>query len=63
MLPPLKALLSQFFMPDGGGAVDDTRSLQLSTAVLLVEVMRADTHLTDTERSIICQVLRSKFIL
>lgn len=63
MLSPLKALLSQFFMPDGGGAMDDTRSLQLSTAVLLVEVMRADTHLTDIERTTIRQVLHSKFAL
>jgi uncharacterized tellurite resistance protein B-like protein len=64
MLTPLKALLSQFFMPESdAAAIDDARSLQLATAVLLVEVMRADTQITDDERATITNALRTKFAL
>jgi len=52
MLSPFKNLLNQFFMPDNGQAsIDDARSLQLATAVLLVEVMRSDTAVSAEERS------------
>jgi uncharacterized tellurite resistance protein B-like protein len=62
MLTPLKALLSQFFMPaSDAAAIDDARSLQLATAVLLVEVMRADMQITDSERATISNALRTKF--
>ena len=64
MLSPLKALLSQFFMPETiASSIDDARSLQLATAVLLVEVMRADTQISDDERTRTLVALRSKFSL
>ena len=38
-------------------------ALQLATAVLLVEVMRADTELRDTEKPVVLAALREKFAL
>ncbi len=64
MLSPFKNLLNQFFMPDNGqAAVSDAHSLQLATAVLLVEVMRSDTAVSATERSAALAALRSRFAL
>jgi len=65
MLSPLKSLLSQFFnLPeDGASSVSDAHGLQLATAVLLVEVMRSDTHISDTERAAAVLALRHKFAL
>lgn len=64
MLSPFKALLSQFFMPDGSAsAVDDARSLQLATAVLLVQVMRSDADTSVAERTATVTALRNRFAL
>jgi uncharacterized tellurite resistance protein B-like protein len=64
MLSPFKNLLNQFFMPDNGQAsVIDARSLQLATAVLLVEVMRADPAIAESERDAVLNALRGKFSL
>jgi len=62
MLSPIKNLLIQLFMPDSDQAsVSDARSLQLATAVLLVEVMRSDTTASAEERSSTLAALRSQF--
>lgn len=42
---------------------DDNHTLQLATAVLLVEVMRADPDMKDAERDAIILALRRKFTL
>ncbi len=64
MLSSFKNLLNQFFMPDNGQAsLDEAHSLQLATAVLLVEVMRSDTDISATERSATLAALRTKFAL
>lgn len=64
MLSPFKTLLSQFFMPDDGQSlVNEAHSLQLATAVLLVEVMRSDTHVSAAERAATVTALRSRFAL
>ena len=49
-------------MPANGQAsFDEARSLQLATAVLLVEVMRSDTDVSAAERTATVSALRSKF--
>jgi len=64
MLSPFKNLLNQFLMPDNGQAsVSDARSLQLATAVLLVEVMRSDSDVSAVERSSTLAALRTQFVL
>lgn len=65
MLSPLKTLLAQFFnlSEDVTASVSDAHGLQLATAVLLVEVMRSDTHISDTERAAAVLALRNKFAL
>ena len=64
MLTSFKNLLDQFFMPDNGQAsVDEAHSLQLATAVLLVEVMRSDTEAWALERSSTLSALRTQFAL
>ena len=64
MLNPLKHLLTQFFMPEGNQSLlTDERSLQLATAVLLVEVMRSDAEITDAERATTLTALRTRYAL
>lgn len=64
MLTPLKNLLTQIFMPDGGPSpVDEAHRLQLATAVLLVEVMRSDSHVSAVERAATVTALRAKLAL
>lgn len=64
MLTPLKNLLTQIFMlDDGQSPFDEAHGLQLATAVLLVEVMRSDTHVTAVERAATVTALRAKFAL
>lgn len=65
MLSPLKTLISQFFnlTEDSASSVSDTHGLQLATAVLLIEVMRSDAHISDTERAAAVLALRHKFAL
>ena len=64
MLHSLKTLLTNFFLPTGpGGDVDESRSLQLATAVLLVEVMRSDASFNPEERAAAVAALRTQFTL
>ena len=64
MLSPIRSFLSSFFLPDEGAqALDEARGLQLSTAVLLVEVMRCDTHFAAPERAATEKALRTTFAL
>ena len=62
MLRALKDLFDAVTRPAEGGATDE-HSLQLATAVLLVEVMRADPERTAAERVAVVQALRDKFTL
>jgi uncharacterized tellurite resistance protein B-like protein len=64
MLKTLKDLFDSFTAPIGeasAGRLDHT--LQLATAVLLVEVMRADPAMPAAERSAVLGALRDKFSL
>lgn len=64
MLTPLKNLLSQIFSPEGSNSpVDEAHRLQLATAVLLVEVMRSDSHISAAERAATLSALRAKLAL
>lgn len=45
------------------GAAQGQHTLQLATAVLLIEVVRADGRLDDSERQAVMAALRSKFSL
>lgn len=44
-------------------SVSDAHGLQLATAVLLVEVMRSDTHVSEVERGAAVSALRNTFAL
>ena len=65
MLSPFKTLLAQFFnlSEDSMSSVSDAHGLQLATAVLLVEVMRSDAHVSDVERAAAVAALRTTFAL
>jgi hypothetical protein len=64
MLKTLKDLFETTFAPAGGGATHcDEHALQLATAVLLVEVMRADAEFDAAERAEVLVALRDKFKL
>ena len=65
MLSPLKTLLAQIFnfTEDSTSSVTDEHSLQLATAVLLVEVMRSDANTSEAERTATLSALRQKFAL
>jgi uncharacterized tellurite resistance protein B-like protein len=64
MLKTLKDLFETTFAPVAGGAGHcDEHALQLATAVLLVEVMRADAEFDPAERTEVLVALRDKFKL
>ena len=67
MLRTLKDLFDTLLAPpvagnSGAGSSAEHR-LHLATAVLLVEVMRADTECSDAERQAVLDVLRQRFEL
>ena len=64
MLNTLKDLFDSFTSgPDEHSSAQTGHALQLATAVLLVEVMRADPSIQDTERSAVIDALRLRFAL
>lgn len=64
MLQTLKNLFTQLAGPgEAESAADTAHQLQLSTAVLLVEVMRAEPTLAVSERNAIVQALGQRFQL
>lgn len=64
MLKHLKDLFDRLAPPaPGGDARDAEHTLQLATAVMLVEVMRADPTFHDGEREAVLAALHEKFAL
>jgi uncharacterized tellurite resistance protein B-like protein len=65
MLRTLKDLFDTLLAPPaaGPGAGSAEHQLHLATAVLLVEVMRADSETTPAERQAVLGVLRQRFAL
>ncbi len=62
MLKTLNELLERL-APKPGAVADDERALQLATAVLLIEISRADSSFGEDERAAVRQALDSKFEL
>ncbi|MBC7938882.1 MAG: TerB family tellurite resistance protein [Chitinophagaceae bacterium] len=68
MLRSLKDLFESLLAPAGSASgpasvQDAAHRLQLATAVLLVEVMRADSQIGDAERQSVLATLRNRFSL
>lgn len=64
MLKTLKDLFDSLLPPSAGSApAQGEHALQLATAVMLVEVMRADTSFHPDERRAVLTALRDKFAL
>jgi uncharacterized tellurite resistance protein B-like protein len=64
MLQTLKDLFDHLTVPPAGQSpAEQDHALQLATAVLLVEVMRAEPTLAASERATVLTALRSKFTL
>lgn len=64
MLQTLKELFGALQPPaPAAGAAATEHTLQLAAAVMLVEVMRADTHFAPAERQAVIDALRTKFAL
>lgn len=64
MLRTLRELFDTLLPPPGAAvAADDEHRLRLATAVLLVEVMRADGHFGAAEQATVRQALVEKFEL
>ena len=64
MLTTLKDLFDTFTSgPDQTSTVQQEHTLQLATAVLLVEVMRADPTIAPAERTAVIDTLRKRFAL
>ena len=62
MLKTLKDLFDSFTQP-ASGPQDTAHTVQLAAAVLLVEVVRAETSMDEAERTAMVTALRSKFAL
>lgn len=64
MLKTLKDLFDTFTAPTATQSpAEREHALQLATAVLLVEVMRADPAIKDDEKAAVLNTLRDKFLL
>jgi uncharacterized tellurite resistance protein B-like protein len=63
MLRALKQLLSDLSAPEASSPEGEEHRLQLATAVLLVEVMRAEGESHPGERDAVLSALRRKFTL
>jgi uncharacterized tellurite resistance protein B-like protein len=64
MLRALERLMKGLFPPDpAGDPAAGEHALQLATAVLLIEVMRADPKPGDAEKPAVLRALREKFAL
>jgi uncharacterized tellurite resistance protein B-like protein len=63
MLRALRDLFDSLAAPASGSPQDEEHQLQLATAVLLVEVMRAESTVRPAEREAVLAALRSKFTL
>ena len=64
MLRTLKDLFDSLVPPPSAAPTAvDAHGLQLAAAVLLVEVMRADTEMDDAERGAVMRALHAKFAL
>ena len=63
MLRSLKDLFDSFASPAAPSPEAQEHALQLATAVLLVEVMRADPDIQAAEHNAVIQTLREKFAL
>ena len=63
MLQVFKELIDAFTEPDQESAEASARALKLATAVLLVEVKRADPATSVAERDTVMATLRQKFAL
>jgi len=64
MLQTLKDLFDSLLAPSAlAAAPNDEHALQLATAVMLVEVMRADASFHPDERRAVLNALRDKFAL
>lgn len=64
MFQTLKELFESFTAPHpGASSAQQTHSVQLAAAVLLVEVVRADAAMDDAERTAMVRALRERFTL
>ena len=63
MLRTLKELFGGLLDPAAPATAPDAHTLELATAVLLVEVMRAEDGIGDAERQAAMQALQGKFKL
>jgi uncharacterized tellurite resistance protein B-like protein len=63
MLRALQDLFNSLSSPASASPADEEHALQLATAVLLVEVMRADPDVRAGEREAVLAALRRKFSL
>lgn len=63
MLASLKEMFAELFAPDAAAARDGEHTLQLATAVMLVEVMRAEPSIDAAQRLAVIASLRDTFAL
>jgi len=63
MIAAIKDFFSQFIEPAARPAEDREHALQIATAALLLEMMRMDSRIDETERNAIAEALRRHFDL
>jgi uncharacterized tellurite resistance protein B-like protein len=61
MISKIKNLLVNYTGPVEAGADGDVRALQLATATLMMEVARADAHISDEERQAIRRAIEARY--
>ena len=63
MLNPIKKFFDQHMQPSAPSAEATQHALQVATAALLIEVMRSDRELKETERHAVNTAIQTRFTL
>ncbi len=61
MITRIKNLFAGYAVPVDAVVDEGEQALQLATATLLMEVARADTHISDEERQAICDAIETHY--
>jgi uncharacterized tellurite resistance protein B-like protein len=61
VITKIKNLVARYAVPVEAATDEDERALQLATATLLMEVARADTHISEDERQAIHRAIETHY--
>ena len=61
MIKSIKSYFEELFKKQQENPATHERTIELATAVLMIEISLADDHIDDDERNMMIQILRNNF--